>query len=303
MKLSVIIPCFNGAATLAVQLEALSNQTWSEQWELIISDNGSTDNSIEIAQQYKDKFNALKIIDSSSRRGGPYAINNAVSEASADNIAVCDADDEVQAGWVAAIGSALESHDVVCGRFQFDKFNEHDQARCAAKGWESGLYIGKFLPGGGSGNFGIKKSIHQSVGGFDECLPHAYDADYFWRLQLEGYKLFSEKDAIIQVRIGRVNPRISYMFRRGKNRAASNYWCYKRYKQYGMQKPKPITKTYFEWYRLLKNGLRTSLKQRGNRFEWVPNFAQKSGSLVGELQGRLTNPCMPFISRKNHLVE
>ena len=301
MKLSVIIPCLNAAATLADQLEALSNQKWSEQWELIISDNGSTDNSIEIALQYKNKFNTLKIVDSSKRRGGPFAINNAVLEAKAENIAVCDADDEVQYEWVAAIGNALENHDVVCGVFKFDKFNETAQAINAVKGWESGLYIGKFLPGGGSGNFGIKKSIHQAIGGFDECLPHAYDADYFWRLQLEGYKLHSEKNAIIQVRISRVNPRFTYMFRRGRNRAASNYWCYKRYKQYGMQKPKHFIKIYIEWFQLFRRGLRTSLKQKGNRFEWLPNFAQKSGGLVGEIQGRWTNPCKPFIARKNSL--
>lgn len=300
MKLSVIIPCLNGAATLAVQLEALSAQIWSNEWELIVSDNGSTDDSIAIANEYKNKFNEFRIVDASLKKGGSFAINKGVLEAASEYIAVCDADDEVVPGWVAAIGEALSNHDVVCGKFLFDKFNEPDEAVSAGKGWETGLYIGNFLPGGGSGNFGIKKSIHQSIGGFDECLPHAYDADYFWRLQLEGYKLHSEKNAIIQVRIGRVNPKLSYMFRRGKNRAASNYWCYKRYKQFGMQKPNPITKTYFEWYKLLRNGMRTSLKQRNNRFEWLPNFAQKTGNLAGEFQGRLTNPCKSFSPRKNH---
>ena len=298
MKLSVIIPCLNASKTLAVQLEALSNQIWEDSWELIISDNGSTDNSTEIANKFKTKFDALRIIDASQKKGGSYAINKAIPEASAENIAVCDADDEVASGWIAAMGNALKKFDIVCGQFKFDKFNESNEAEAAAKGWETGLYIGRFLPGGGSGNYGIKKHIHQKIGGFDECLTHAYDADYFWRLQLEGYKLYSEPNAIIQVRIGRVNPSITYMFRRGKNRSACNYWCYKRYKKFGMKPPVSIKKTIIEWIRLLKSGLRLILKNKNNMYEWKIKFAQKTGQLIGEIQGRLTNPCKPFIPTK-----
>ena len=129
-------------------------------------------------------------------------------------------------------------------------------------------------------------------------MPHAYDADYFWRLQLEGYEIYSEKDAIIQIRIGRVNPKLSSMFHRGRKRAASNYWCYKRFKNYGMQKPDPIIKICIEWFRMLRNGVRKSIRQKEDRFEWAPIFAQKSGNLVGEIQGRLTNPCKPFLKTK-----
>ena len=300
MKLSVIIPCFNASATIAVQLEALSTQEWSKPWELIISDNGCTDNSIEIARKYKDKFNAFKIVDSSARRGSAFARNKGVSEANADKIAFCDADDEVTPGWVAAIGDALDEHEVACGRFRFDKFNAPIVAKRSAKSWESGLYIGKFLPGGGSGNCGIKKNIHQSIGGFDEHLQHGEDADYFWKLQLEGYKLHVVNDAIIQIRISRVDPSFSYMFRRGKNRAASNYWCYKRYQQYGMKPPAPIAKTFFEWVKLLKNVSRSYLRGENKKLELSHKFVLKTGNLVGEFQGRLTNPCKSFVpSKKN----
>ena len=89
------------------------------------------------------------------------------------------------------------------------------------------------------------------------------------------------------------------MFRRGKNRAASNYWCYRRYRDYGMQSPKPIKKTFLEWIRLLKKGIKNSIKQKNDRFEWVLKFAQKSGNLVGEIQGRLFNPCKPFYAKRN----
>jgi len=52
MKLSVIIPCYNEADTIATQLEVLAKQYWSEPWEVIVSDNGSTDDSLAIVEKY-----------------------------------------------------------------------------------------------------------------------------------------------------------------------------------------------------------------------------------------------------------
>jgi hypothetical protein len=48
----------------------------------------------------------------------------------------------------------------------------------------------------------------------------------------------------------------------------------------------------------LKTGLRIVLRKNNNKLEWLLKFAQKSGSLVGEIQGRLTNPCKSFVPSK-----
>jgi hypothetical protein len=39
IKLSVILPCFNGAETITAQLEALANQQWSEPWDVIVGES------------------------------------------------------------------------------------------------------------------------------------------------------------------------------------------------------------------------------------------------------------------------
>ncbi|MCY7392121.1 MAG: glycosyltransferase, partial [Leptolyngbyaceae cyanobacterium CAN_BIN12] len=62
MKLSVILPCYNGAETIAVQLNALVQQQWSEDWEVIVVNNGSTDNSVEIVEEYRDRL-PLRIVN------------------------------------------------------------------------------------------------------------------------------------------------------------------------------------------------------------------------------------------------
>src|SRR4029077_7325804 len=39
LKLSVVIPCLNAAATIGAQLEALTRQSWEGEWEVIVADN------------------------------------------------------------------------------------------------------------------------------------------------------------------------------------------------------------------------------------------------------------------------
>lgn len=294
MKLSVIIPCLNGEATIAEQLDALASQSWSEPWELIISDNGSTDKSKEIARKYEKNFSGFQIVDASHRRGGPYALNLGIRAANSDKVACCDADDEVAPGWVAAMGEALSNHDIVCGRFRFDKFNEPHIAKRSAEAWKDGLYTGRFLPGGGSGNFGVKRSLHEIVGGFDEDLPHAYDADYFWRIQLKGYELYYEPDAVVQVRVGRVKPSLSYLFRRSKNQGASNCWIYKRYRHFGMKPPPTLKSSFNMWLSTFRRFVSACLNKPDEKQVWLEKVVEQTGKVVGQYVGRLTNPLQPY---------
>ncbi|MEO1764635.1 MAG: glycosyltransferase, partial [Cyanobacteria bacterium J06629_18] len=69
MQLSVVIPCFNAASTIAAQLEAFTQQQCSETWEIIIADNGSTDESLNIVKQYQQNLPNLRIVDASLTKG------------------------------------------------------------------------------------------------------------------------------------------------------------------------------------------------------------------------------------------
>ena len=75
MQLSVVIACYNAARTIGGQLESLARQEWSEPWEVIVADNGSTDGSAAIAEQYRSRLPSLRVVDASARRGQAYARN------------------------------------------------------------------------------------------------------------------------------------------------------------------------------------------------------------------------------------
>jgi glycosyltransferase involved in cell wall biosynthesis len=67
-RLSVVIPCYNSAATIGDQLTALAAQRTRYSWEVLIADNGSRDDTVAVVKRFRDRIPALRIVDSA--RGG-----------------------------------------------------------------------------------------------------------------------------------------------------------------------------------------------------------------------------------------
>jgi glycosyltransferase involved in cell wall biosynthesis len=88
LKVSVIIPTFNRAHTLERAINSVKAQTF-KQFELIIVDDGSTDNTAKLLKQYKD----IKII-TQDNMGVSHARNSAIAQAQGQYISFLDSDDE-----------------------------------------------------------------------------------------------------------------------------------------------------------------------------------------------------------------
>lgn len=52
----------------------------------------------------------------------------------------------------------------------------------------------------GGNNLGIKRSLHDAIGGFDESILLLEDVDYCWRIQEAGMKLHYAPDALLHFR-------------------------------------------------------------------------------------------------------
>src|SRR6476646_2026610 len=87
--ISIIIPAFNAQATIEETIASVQNQTFSD-FEIIVIDDGSTDDTLRIVQQISDPH--LRIF-SYSNGGTSVARNNGISQATGDYIAFLDADD------------------------------------------------------------------------------------------------------------------------------------------------------------------------------------------------------------------
>jgi glycosyltransferase involved in cell wall biosynthesis len=78
--ISIVLPCYNGAGFLAQSIDSVIAQTYPD-WELIIVNDCSKDNSLEIMQQYAEKDRRIRIIDNEHNLKLPGALNRGFSEA------------------------------------------------------------------------------------------------------------------------------------------------------------------------------------------------------------------------------
>lgn len=90
MIVTIAIPVFNGGEYIRDAIQSVLNQTFKD-FELLIINDGSTDNSMEIAQLYNDK--RIKIINDGKNRGLVYRLNQSVELAKGKYYARMDADD------------------------------------------------------------------------------------------------------------------------------------------------------------------------------------------------------------------
>ena len=89
---SIITPSYNSASFKAETIEAVLAQTYTN-WELLITDDCSTDDTCKIISQYCEKDKRIKLFHLPTNGGAGKARNNSIKEAQGRFIAFCDSDD------------------------------------------------------------------------------------------------------------------------------------------------------------------------------------------------------------------
>ena len=91
-KVSIITPTFNSENYIVKMLESIISQTY-KNWELLITDDCSTDLTCKIIQNYKTKDSRIKLFKLSKNSGAGFARNNSIKSSTGRFIAFCDSDD------------------------------------------------------------------------------------------------------------------------------------------------------------------------------------------------------------------
>lgn len=189
--ISVVIPLFNGARTIGQQLDALAAQT-AHDFEVIVADNGSTDNSIEVLETHPLR---TKLVDASYRRGQGHARNVGAAVATGDKLLFTDQDDVVGTSWVQALADALDTHPLVGGALDEYTLNRHI-AR-----WRpvfNRVLDGAPLPFAVGCNIGIRRSVLEALGGWPE-IP-GEDVALSWTALAAGHELGYAPEAVVAYR-------------------------------------------------------------------------------------------------------
>lgn len=288
MKLSVIIPCYNAGSLIDKQLEALTQQSWSDTWEVVVSDNGSTDGSREIVRRYERRLPNLRVVDASASRGDWYARNIGVRMSSGEAIAFCDADDVVAPGWLTAMGEALTKFGFVTCRVDTEKLNPewtqiHDN-RSHAKDLAKLTWF-PYLPHAPGCSLGVRRAVFESVGGF-EPIRILTDTDFCIRVQLAGVPLQYVADAVVYWRY-----RATYkeLYRQAFNYSQFTVLVFQKHRvrrNRGLWRWKPY---WHEWKWAFQNGWRNIRSAKGRaRFVW--DLGWQFGTLWGCVKCRIPPP-------------
>ena len=79
-KISIVLPCYNGAKMIGEAIQSIIAQTYKD-WELIIVNDCSTDNTLEVAKSYADKDKRIRVFSNEKNSKLPVTLNHGFREA------------------------------------------------------------------------------------------------------------------------------------------------------------------------------------------------------------------------------
>ncbi len=205
MNISVVIPAWNCASWISATLDSVLSQE-DAFFEVIVVDDGSTDNTPKILQQYQDKITVIRIENS----GGPSQPRNVgIKAATGDLISLFDSDDIMLPGTLSAAQHAFEQHSEIdllhCDAKIIDKDNNQisdsllnrytsfriiyqpidlpNVSTAKGKSLYHSLIKSNFIC---TSSVIAKRSVLLAVGGFDESLLNGDDRDMWLKLAHSG---------------------------------------------------------------------------------------------------------------------
>lgn len=112
MKFSIIIPVYNVEQYLRACLDSVLAQTFSD-WEAVCVNDGSTDGSLSVLEEYEKKDHRLRII-SQPNGGLSAARNTGLAAAQGDYVVFVDSDDWVEPMMLIRLAEEVDNEDMVC---------------------------------------------------------------------------------------------------------------------------------------------------------------------------------------------
>ena len=280
--ISVVIPVRNGAMTLGEQLDALASMDSPGEFEVLVADNGSTDDTAAITSAYAGRL-LVRVVDASAAPGSNYARNCGIKACSFDRILLCDSDDQVDAGWMAAMRQAFDAgHELVVGPIDYVLLNPPEvRAWRGAHRAFAEVVLG-FLPTGHGANMGFTRSVYERLGGFDDEFEFGGpDIEFCWRAQLTGVKLRPVPDAVVHYRL---RPSLGTLFRQSRAYGAAEAHLYRKFAGHGMCRRSLAAPFGEVWWLVTRLPFAWPLGRRG---AWLRRVASQLGRFEGSVRYRV----------------
>lgn len=201
-KISVIMGIYNCADTLEEAVECIIKQTY-DNWELIMCDDCSVDNTLEIAERIAKKDKRIRVIRNESNRTLAPSLNHCLQYASGEYVARMDGDDICSLDRFEKELRFLEKHPefalVSCQMNLYDSkglYRVINYSEFPTK--ESLLHNSQFCHAGCM----MRTEVLKKLGGYSEAVTRNRVEDYdLWvRMYAAGYKGYNLQEALYSMR-------------------------------------------------------------------------------------------------------
>jgi len=185
-KVSVIIPTYNRAHLVGRAIQSVLNQTYQD-FEIIVVDDGSADNTKEVIKKFQEQDKRVKYIRHEKNRGGSAARNTGIKASRGEYIAFLDSDDKWVPGKLEKQlkkinDSELKPGAVYTGLKYVDI--QRRNIRVKKPKYRGNIFQTLLVMNvvGTASSVLVKKECLNIVGLFDESLPSRQDLDMWIRI-------------------------------------------------------------------------------------------------------------------------
>lgn len=209
MKISVIIPNYNGEKIIDGCIQSLLQQEYKD-FNIIVVDNNSTDESVKIIEE---RYPSITLIKNNENLGFAAAVNIGIKASKSEFVALLNNDTEVDTKWLGNLYSVVSKDDkIFSASSKMIRFYERDIIDDAGDqynllGWAykrgDGASVDKFNKNkvvfstcAGAGLY--RRKVFEEIGYFDEnFFAYLEDIDVSFRGNIHGYKNVYVNDAIV----------------------------------------------------------------------------------------------------------
>lgn len=206
IKVSVVVPIYNGEADLPELRECLGKQTYSpEDVEYLLVDNNSSDDTKKLIEAAQLKSLNLRLLSENEIQSSYAARNTGIRAARGEIIAFTDADCRPEPQWLEKLIEPYANTNIgiVAGEIvalpSQNLLEKHAERQETLS--QKHTLANAFCPYGQTANLAIRRQVFERVGLFRPYLTTGGDADICWRILREtSYELKFAEEAIVKHR-------------------------------------------------------------------------------------------------------
>ncbi len=194
-KVSIVLPTYNGERWLKESLESIINQTYKD-WELIIVDDCSDDNTLIIAKHYQNIYEKVKVIHNSENKQLPASLNIGFRKTLGEYLTWTSDDNMYEPTAIEEMVCYLDENPdkmMVCTAMK--DIDEDGNIVAERREYSDELmYYNDYV----GASFMYRRKILDEVGEYDETLFCVEDYEYWFRI-LNKYKTIGRIDKVLYI--------------------------------------------------------------------------------------------------------